>query len=103
MAEEENNEWKKTVEGVIRRVQLFLDADSTRSFTPSFVSQMLQCFRDAHNLEVCNLRVCLTEAVQERCAMCANIDSEASAASGTIVCDNTCKFMKWRKALEGKL
>lgn len=57
MASENNqDEWKKSVEGVIGHVQQFLDADPTRNFTPSFVSGMLNRFRDAHNREVAELK-----------------------------------------------
>lgn len=99
MAEEKNNEWKKTVEGVIRRVQLFLDADSTRSFTPSFVSQMLQCFRDAHNSEVAELRQCLKEVVEAHCNYC-KFQNECDMKSCK---SDDAGIIKWRKALEGKL
>ena len=57
----------------------------------------------AQDSKIAELRECLKEAVNAKCAMCAYRDSELEAYyDNGFKCDESdCEAFKWRKALEG--
>ena len=93
--------WKKTVEGVIGHVQLFLDADPTRNFTPSFVAGMLNRFRDAHNREVAELRECLRIIRDNLLSHTIKSADGKYVNKGAFLSEEFVDDERWRTALEG--
>lgn len=103
MASDNNqDEWKKSVEGVIGHVQLFLDADPTKNFTPSFVAGMLNRFRDAHNREVEELRECLRIIRDNLLSHTIKSEDGKYVNNGGFLSEEFVDDERWRKAIKGE-
>ena len=90
----------ETVSDIVKRVR----RDCNSYPLPTAAAEMLKLVREmdaAHQREVAELRECLKETMVDAVAEYKNNSCFRNVKCGEIERCDTCKVMKWRKALKG--